>query len=350
MLAFTCCQNQDGCCKSGGYWSHFNAPTGGQCLSYPSLVKFLPWYLLKFFFLFSVWDLNAASGRGINTYGWRWSASGTLVNQLASCKNQPESIRACALNDSACNLSHACTQQTPAGASELVLPAHLQKFTWTPLPSPLQSSLLMFPKTAGGLRTNAMGFPDSNSILSPLPDGIDLSSAFTSPASLSAHLCPEDSISVISAASSSSQTPILPPSTSGLSQRPSSLSGLARSASGSGGWTKARQDLFKNLLAHLTASADLPFSWVDNPVWHIFCNEFIPAAKSPSQKVLTTQIIPCLVTGLWEMAKAKAKGKYATLKADGWTGENHHHLIAFMITTEKKVESKTILAQSSFNW
>jgi hypothetical protein len=114
------------------------------------------------------------------------------------------------------------------------------------------------------------------------------------------------------------------------------LSGLGRSASGSG-WSTARQELFENLLARLTASANLPFSWVDNPVWQTFCDEFIPAAKSPSRKALTTRIVPRLVKELQGTAKAEVKGKNVTVQADGWTGENHHHLIAFMITAEKKV-------------
>jgi hypothetical protein len=194
------------------------------------------------------------------------------VNHLAVCQNQPEHVRACALSDSACTLSQARTQQTSPPpnlmeirAPESALPAHLQQFTSMSLPP----------------HRNSMG-PTDLEILSPLPDSIGLSSTFPSPASFSSHLRPEDSISAVS---SSSQTPILVPSSSSLSRRPSSCSGLARSASGSlggPGWTKARQELFENILARLTVSANLPLSWVDNTVWQTFCDEFLPAAKSPS--------------------------------------------------------------------
>jgi len=30
-------------------------------------------------------------------------------------------------------------------------------------------------------------------------------------------------------------------------------------------------------------------------------------------------------------------GKEATMQSDGWTGINNHHLVAFMITMNKKV-------------
>ncbi|GLB43959.1 putative protein of unknown function (DUF 659) [Lyophyllum shimeji] len=62
-----------------------------------------------------------------------------------------------------------------------------------------------------------------------------------------------------------------------------------------------------------------------------------------SRKVLTRRIIPKLVQELQEEAKAAAKGKNATLEADGWTGENHHHLIAFMIAVEGKVSIKLLI-------
>jgi hypothetical protein len=66
-------------------------------------------------------------------------------------------------------------------------------------------------------------------------------------------------------------------------------------------------------------------------------DKYIPAANSPSRKVLTKQIIPKLVDKLQNAAKKEMRGKNATLQADGWTGGNHRHLVAFMITADKKV-------------
>jgi hypothetical protein len=66
-------------------------------------------------------------------------------------------------------------------------------------------------------------------------------------------------------------------------------------------------------------------------------DKYIPAANSPSWKVLTKRIIPKLVDELQNAAKKETRGKNATLQADGWTGGNHRHPVAFMITADKKV-------------
>jgi len=87
----------------------------------------------------------------------------------------------------------------------------------------------------------------------------------------------------------------------------------------------------------LTAAAGFSLSWVDNPVFIEFMEEYIPAAKLPSRKVLTQQIIPAAVAEYRVQAKAGTRGCEGTIQADGWTGGNHHHLIAFMITVNGKV-------------
>ena len=102
-------------------------------------------------------------------------------------------------------------------------------------------------------------------------------------------------------------------------------------------WSLAQQKSFENYIAHLTASAGLPLSWVDNAEFISFIDEFLPAAKCPSRKVLTQRLILTAVAEFRAEAKAAAHGHEATLQADGWTGVNHHHLIAFMITVDGKV-------------
>ena len=47
-------------------------------------------------------------------------------------------------------------------------------------------------------------------------------------------------------------------------------------------WSPESQRSFETRLAHLTASASFPLSWVDNPEWIAFCDEFLPVAKQPS--------------------------------------------------------------------
>ena len=102
-------------------------------------------------------------------------------------------------------------------------------------------------------------------------------------------------------------------------------------------WSPESQRSFKTCLAHLTASASFPLSWVDNPEWITFCDEFLPAAKQPSQNTLTHLIIPATVNNFREVAKAATKGQEATLQSNGWTGTNNHHLLAYMILADGKV-------------
>jgi len=52
-------------------------------------------------------------------------------------------------------------------------------------------------------------------------------------------------------------------------------------------WSTICQKRFESFIGHLTAAAGFPLSWVDNPIFIEFMEEFIPAAKIPSQKVLT---------------------------------------------------------------
>lgn len=102
-------------------------------------------------------------------------------------------------------------------------------------------------------------------------------------------------------------------------------------------WSQTQQKEFEIQIARLTASAGLPLSWVDNPEWIDFVHQFLPAAKSPSRRVLTTRLIPHIVSEYRATAKEFTRSQNATIQADGWTGANFHHLLAFMIAVKKKV-------------
>ena|ERR1700722_389681 len=102
-------------------------------------------------------------------------------------------------------------------------------------------------------------------------------------------------------------------------------------------WTSTRQDRFEERVTRLTVAAGLPLSWVDNTNWQELVQEFIPGAKSPSQKVLIKWLIPSSIAKHQAEAKASVRGLEATVQVDGWTGLNHHHLITVMITVEGKV-------------
>ena len=106
---------------------------------------------------------------------------------------------------------------------------------------------------------------------------------------------------------------------------------------GWGEWSLDTQKLFKVRVARLTVAAGLPLSWVDNPEWIDLIYHFLPAAKSPSRKVLTTRLIPQLADEYRGITKESLRDKNTTIQADGWTGANFHHLLAFMVTTRKKV-------------
>jgi hypothetical protein len=147
-------------------------------------------------------------------------------------------------------------------------------------------------------------------------------------------LSPEDSASAIASGSSISarRTHSHPPS--------SRIGGTSTPRLSSGQlWSASSQSEFENHIAWITASANLPLSWVDNLEVVTFMDKYIPAATAPSRKVLTKRIIPKLVEELQSTAKKETRGKNATLQAEGWTGGNHQHLVAFMITAEKKVWS-----------
>lgn len=137
---------------------------------------------------------------------------------------------------------------------------------------------------------------------------------------------------------------LLPPQTSLSTRHPSRSTSRSTSRSHSvistdltNHWSGDKQRRFEYRLTRLTASAGLPLSWVDNPEWIDFCEDFIPAAKSPSRKTLTRRLLPSAVAEFRAEAKAVAKGHEATMQADGWTGTNNHHLIAIMITVDKQV-------------
>jgi hypothetical protein len=76
-------------------------------------------------------------------------------------------------------------------------------------------------------------------------------------------------------------------------------------------WSLSKQSSFERRIARLTASAGLPFTWVDNPEWLAFLAEFVPAAKSPSQKTLAHRLIPKAVEELRADVKAVSCGHEA---------------------------------------
>lgn len=104
-------------------------------------------------------------------------------------------------------------------------------------------------------------------------------------------------------------------------------------------WSPARVKAFEHKILRLTASAGFPLSWVENPEFHALQDEFITGSPRISRKVLTKRILCDVVTEFHEVVKQQTVGKEATIQSDGWTGINNHHLVAFMITADKKVRA-----------
>lgn len=102
-------------------------------------------------------------------------------------------------------------------------------------------------------------------------------------------------------------------------------------------WSDARQMHFEERILRLTASAGLSLSWVENPEWLNLCTEFIPQAKSPSRKVLTQRLLPRTLAEMKKKTMERVSGQNATASCDGWTGENFHHYVAFMVVVRKEV-------------
>jgi hypothetical protein len=102
-------------------------------------------------------------------------------------------------------------------------------------------------------------------------------------------------------------------------------------------WNEATRRRFEQYIVRLTASAGFSLSWVENNVWHSFLEEFLPSAPMISRKVLTKRILPEAVKEVQDKIKKHVAGKEVTMQGDGWTGINNQHLLAFMITCDKKV-------------
>lgn len=282
-------------------------------------------------FYFTVWNLHA-SGHS-NSYGYRRSAPSTLLNHLASCVHQTNVIRDAASRDSA-----RTSVSSPRGRRRQ---AAINNFAASGSVPPIHSALFQNDSAAQDLSV----LPFNNPSLTPyhsvygtqinayqhaqspaLPSPLILSPAVPFPPALSISspgLRPEDSAS---ASGSRGSQIVARASPQVLVQNfPFGI------------WNQDRQSDFEKRLAKITASAGLPLAWVDNPEWIGFCDTFIPQAHLPTRKTITNRIIPNLVKELHDKALTAVSGNYATIQADGWTGVNSRHLLAFMMTADKKV-------------
>lgn len=232
-------------------------------------------------------------------YGPTRSAIETLENHLRKCAGQPEKVQAAALAQARSKKQKKMQFDAPP-SSEYSGPDY----------------------SAPGRSNSAPQFYENPYASSSFYEFGDRSA--------SPSIAPSDSLSNIGPGLSRS----LSSGHIGQGRRPSSSHGVP---SDSAVWMPAKQINLERRLTRLTASAGLPLSWIDNIEWIYFMNEFLPGGRSPSRKVLSRRLIPAMAAELRAEAKVFVKGQNATVQADGWTGENHHHLIAFMITANQKV-------------
>ncbi|KAF5385054.1 hypothetical protein D9615_001008 [Tricholomella constricta] len=266
--------------------------------------------------LWAIRDTNPQS-----SIGWLRAASGTLKNHLRTCLHQPQEVR----NEYAQESPRRRQQSTPPPLPPTLATPFNPAFNFDPSSS--LSSLSGPSHQYSDARRHFFAL-DPSSFGSPPPGSL----------SPSPSLAPSDSISRTGShtRSSHARSLSLGYKKSGASKPVSRVGSTNFDLSQ---WSDARQASFERAVARLTASAGFSLSWVDNIEWLNLLEEFIPAAKSPSRKVLTKCLIPALISELRAEAKANVKGKNATVQADGWTGENHHHLIAFMITVGGKLHT-----------
>ncbi len=97
------------------------------------------------------------------------------------------------------------------------------------------------------------------------------------------------------------------------------------------------QQQLETSIARITASANLPLSWTEDPEVRAFLARFLPAARPISRFVLTTRLIPTELQAQRSILLPQVEGGLATLSCDGWSGGNFHHYTGFMMTAKGKV-------------
>ena len=235
-----------------------------------------------------------------------------MLNHLRKCEHQPENVRTFAETE----IQNRKNEAQPMGPPTIAIPiiqdgmASLLPVGVTPSPQQHGSTYLPLPFTnqqiVPSASTSSRGsVRGSSRATSPYPDSIYFGQTLSRSSSVAAYSMSHD-----------------PPSD----------------------WSTDRQNTFNARLGQLTASAGLPLSWIENPEFLLFCQEFVhPSANVPSRKVLTHRILPSIKREFRKKAQAAIKeGTKATIQADGWSAINEHHLNAFMMTVEQKVCDTTL--------
>lgn len=193
------------------------------------------------------------------------------------------------------------------------------------------------------IRSATMPQEDNYAINEPPYPSIDVlhnlnlaaaSTASQAAPSLAPSLGPSDSVSAVGRRGGSVVSSVSAPLSRAPSRTRSQLYPLPAK------FEQERQRQFEDQFMRVVAAAGLSFSFADNIEWVRFCADFIPGAVPPSRKKVTHTILPRVVSGVREHARMAASGQEVTVQADGWTGLNNLHIIAFMINVRTKVRAR----------
>ena len=244
--------------------------------------------------------------------GWIRGETSTLLNHLRKCEHQPQNVR-----DEA---------ETEYWVRKRTVPVTFA----IPAVQDTTPNLLPFDAPQGTPGTSYLPIPFVNR-----PNYYQGSiSSYSTPAESQSNSPYPDSLILRQSGSRSSSV-----ARSSSIARSSSVTAHSVNQNSHAEWSVDRQNTFNTRLGRLTASAGLPISWIENPEFALFCQEFVhPSANVPSRKVLTHQILPTIKREFRKKAQAAIKrGSNATIQGDGWSAINEHHLNAFMMTVERKV-------------
>ena len=103
---------------------------------------------------------------------------------------------------------------------------------------------------------------------------------------------------------------------------------------------------FENQLLRACISAGWSFHSIHDPEVCKLFKLIAPGAVVPDRKKLSNSILNREVVKIEGSLKAAVKGHYATLQADGWKDISRKHLVAFMITVNRRVRSMSLFSES----
>lgn len=265
---------------------------------------------------------------------WISSAKGTILNHLAVCIHQPAAVRQMANT----------ARLTPAWAPSrtlynIELPPAVQPNT---LPPPLPSSSLgPTPAYLSGMDVSSpapiqctFSLPANLHLAAPNPHNSTWSMVGSVGSILGPPASPLDSPSFAYALAPCDFTPSQSPTPSHFTslKRPrTGMMQLSNSPIPYTSWSEHRQTRLENGLAQLTASANLPLRWIENPELQAIFAEFFPSARLISQKQLTNVIVPRVLGEQRIGAQRFTRGQESTVQGDGWSGGGHRHWQGFVL-------------------